>query len=94
MKYSIKTAVAAGLALIAAALVVSGAAAPARRAIGAAAVNATRHLNANSEPGTWMSAGRTYDEQRYSPLTLINQSNVKNLSLAWYGDIDTTNAQE
>jgi quinohemoprotein ethanol dehydrogenase len=64
------------------------------RALGAAAVNMSRHLNANSEPGTWMSAGRTFDQQRYSPLTQINHNNISRLSLAWYGDMDTVNAQE
>ncbi len=64
------------------------------RAIGSAAVNAARLLNANSEPGSWLTAGRDYSEQRYSPLTTINATNVKNLGLAWSGDIDTINAQE
>jgi PQQ-dependent dehydrogenase (methanol/ethanol family) len=61
---------------------------------GGADVDAARQLAADSEPGTWMSAGRTYSEQRYSPLTMINKGNVKNLSLAWYGDIDTERGQE
>src|SRR5579862_6862631 len=61
---------------------------------GAAAVDAARQLAADKEPGTWMSAGRTYDEQRYSPLTGINKANVKTLGLAWYGDVDTERGQE
>jgi len=61
---------------------------------GAAAVNSARQLAADKEPGTWMSAGRTYDEQRYSPLTAISKANVKDLGLAWYGDIDTERGQE
>jgi len=64
------------------------------RPFGAAAVNKARHVNANSEPGTWMSAGRTYDEQRYSPLTQINTTNVKDLGLAWFADINTDAKQE
>ena len=62
--------------------------------IGSAAVDTARQLAADKEPGTWMSAGRTYDEQRYSPLTGINQANVKQLGLAWSGDIDTERGQE
>lgn len=61
---------------------------------GAAAVDSARQLAADSEPGTWMSAGRTYSEQRYSPLTGIDKTNVKRLGLAWYGDIDTERGQE
>ncbi|WP_293905556.1 PQQ-dependent dehydrogenase, methanol/ethanol family [Phenylobacterium sp.] len=63
-------------------------------AIGSAAVDDARQLAADREPGTWMSAGRTYDEQRYSPLTVIDKANVKQLGLAWYGDIDTERGQE
>jgi glucose dehydrogenase len=61
---------------------------------GAAAVDTARQLAADNEPGTWMSAGRTYDEQRYSPLTGINKANIKHLGLAWYGDVDTERGQE
>src|SRR5687768_1570699 len=39
------------------------------RSLGAAAVDYARQLAADKEPGTWMSTGRTYDEQRFSPLT-------------------------
>jgi quinohemoprotein ethanol dehydrogenase len=34
-------------------------------------------------PGTWLSYGRTQSETRYSPLTQINASNVKELGLEW-----------
>jgi PQQ-dependent dehydrogenase (methanol/ethanol family) len=56
---------------------------------GAAAVDARRLLNADTEPGNWMSHGRTYDEQRYSPLASITQDNVDDLGLAWSFDLDT-----
>nr|MEA2798294.1 quinohemoprotein ethanol dehydrogenase [Phenylobacterium sp.] len=62
--------------------------------LGAAAVDSARQLAADREPGTWMSAGRTYSEQRYSPLTGISKANVARLGLAWYGDIDTERGQE
>ncbi|MGD8341479.1 MAG: PQQ-dependent dehydrogenase, methanol/ethanol family [Gammaproteobacteria bacterium] len=37
----------------------------------------------------WIMDGRTYDAQRYSPLTLINEDNVAELGLAWYHDLHT-----
>ena len=67
---------------------------PAARPMGAAAVDTARLLAADAEPGTWMAAGRTYSEQRYSPLKSINKANIKSLGLAWYGDIDTERGQE
>jgi len=54
-----------------------------------AAVNAARIINADAEPGNWMSHGRTYDEQRFSPLDRINDSNAGQLGLSWYFDIPT-----
>ena len=32
----------------------------------------------------WLTSGRTYDEQRFSPLDQINDANVGQLGLAWY----------
>jgi PQQ-dependent dehydrogenase (methanol/ethanol family) len=62
--------------------------------VGAAAVNGERILNADKEPGSWLTAARTYDEQRFSPLDQINDKNVSGLGLAWYADIDTERGQE
>lgn len=42
----------------------------------------------------WLSYGRTYDEQRYSPLDQINRETVGNLGLAWSVDLDTSRGQE
>ncbi|MBL0966554.1 PQQ-dependent dehydrogenase, methanol/ethanol family [Blastomonas sp. UPD001] len=42
----------------------------------------------------WLSYGRTYDEQRFSPLDQINTGNVGELGLAWYADLDTARGQE
>lgn len=42
----------------------------------------------------WLSYGRTYDEQRFSPLDQINAGNVGELGLAWYADLDTARGQE
>ncbi len=63
-------------------------------AAGAANVTANRLVHANSEPGEWMSVGRTYDEQRFSPLRQINRGNVSRLGLAWYADFDSNRGQE
>ena len=60
----------------------------------AAAVDANRIGNADREPGAWMSHGRTYDEQRYSPLDQLHTGNVKELGLAWFADLDTSRKQE
>jgi alcohol dehydrogenase (cytochrome c) len=38
-------------------------------------------LNAASDASDWLLHGRTYDNQRYSPLTQITTANVKSLSL-------------
>jgi quinohemoprotein ethanol dehydrogenase len=36
-----------------------------------------------------MSVGRTWGEQRFSPLKRINERNVSRLGLAWYADLET-----
>ncbi|MGE0740915.1 MAG: PQQ-dependent dehydrogenase, methanol/ethanol family [Hyphomonadaceae bacterium] len=51
--------------------------------MGPAAVNEDRIARADSEPGNWLSHGRTYGEERFSPLTQINIENVSQLGLAW-----------
>ena len=60
----------------------------------AADVNDTRLRNADREPGNWMSHGRTYNEQRFSPLKDINDRNIGQLGLAWHYDLDTRRGQE
>ncbi|MBN8831888.1 MAG: PQQ-dependent dehydrogenase, methanol/ethanol family [Sphingomonadales bacterium] len=42
----------------------------------------------------WLSYGRTYDEQRFSPLKQINTQNAAQLGLAWFADLDTARGQE
>jgi quinohemoprotein ethanol dehydrogenase len=54
-----------------------------------AAVDAARLEAADSDAGNWMSHGRTYDEQRFSPLKQIDTRNVRDLKLAWHYDIPT-----
>jgi alcohol dehydrogenase (cytochrome c)/quinohemoprotein ethanol dehydrogenase len=58
------------------------------------AVTAARMANAHSESAQWLSVGRTYDEQRFSPLGQINKDNVAKLGLAWFADFDTNRGQE
>jgi alcohol dehydrogenase (cytochrome c)/quinohemoprotein ethanol dehydrogenase len=45
-------------------------------------------------PDQWLSTGRTYDEQRFSPLTTIDTGDVGKLGLAWSADLDTARGQE
>ncbi len=54
-----------------------------------AAVDAKRLRTADSSAnaGQWMTYGRDYSEQRYSPLTQINVDNASRLGLAWYADL-------
>ena len=47
-----------------------------------------------AEPGNWLSTGRTYDEQRHSPLDQVNQKTVSDLGLAWYWDTGTRRGLE
>ncbi|MGA0605115.1 PQQ-dependent dehydrogenase, methanol/ethanol family [Phenylobacterium sp. VNQ135] len=53
-----------------------------------------RRLRAADRTAEWLAAGRTYSEQRFSPLAQINTDTVKGLDLAWYGDVDTERGQE
>jgi alcohol dehydrogenase (cytochrome c) len=49
----------------------------------AAEVTFERLKNAESEPGNWLTNHKTYDAKRFSPLDQINQSNIKNLHVAF-----------
>jgi PQQ-dependent dehydrogenase (methanol/ethanol family) len=67
-------------------------AAPARADF--ALVNTVRMVNADQQPDQWMSYGRTYGEQHFSPLDSINTDNVDALGLAWYADFAIGRGQE
>ncbi len=56
---------------------------------GAANVDQQRLEGADRDPGQWMSPGRTWSEQRFSPLDQINDTNVGRLGLAWYAPLNT-----
>jgi quinohemoprotein ethanol dehydrogenase len=49
---------------------------------------------ADSEPGNWLTHGRTYGEQRFSPLRAIDTSTVKDLGLAWSYDLQMNRGAE
>ena len=57
-------------------------------------LDAERIVNADDEPGNWLAHGRTYDEQRFSPLDQITTDNVADLGLAWYFDTGTDRGLE
>jgi PQQ-dependent dehydrogenase (methanol/ethanol family) len=57
-----------------------------------ATVNEARIVAA--DPSDWLSTGRTYDEQRHSPLNQINTQTIGDLGLAWYYDTDTNRGLE
>jgi quinohemoprotein ethanol dehydrogenase len=84
----------AAMLLSAAVLLGLGAAAARSAETGGKPVNGQRIADADAEPGNWLSYGRTYGEQRYSPLKEINDQNAQKLGLAWFADLDTNRAQE
>jgi len=58
------------------------------------AVDAARIAGSDGEPGEWLAHGRSYSEQRFSPLTQIDRSNVAQLGLAWSFDLGSTRGVE
>ncbi|MEJ2603161.1 MAG: PQQ-dependent dehydrogenase, methanol/ethanol family [Gammaproteobacteria bacterium] len=57
-------------------------------------VNGSRIAGADREPGNWLSHGRTYSEQRFSPLAQVDADNVDELGLAWFFELPTRRGQE
>ena len=57
-------------------------------------IDDARINNADSEPGNWLAYGRTYEEQRFSPLDQINMKSVSKLGLAWFTDMRSNRALE
>ncbi|HXW17841.1 MAG TPA: PQQ-dependent dehydrogenase, methanol/ethanol family [Candidatus Acidoferrales bacterium] len=60
----------------------------------AADVDDARIESADRDAANWLTHGRTYTEQRFSPLKEINDANVSQLGLAWHFDLDTHRGQE
>ena len=81
------------VAAAAAAVLISSAPVPAAPAA-ATAVDGKALTSAAGDLSEWLTHGRTYDEQRFSPLEQINTGNVKDLGLAWFADLDTARGQE
>jgi len=44
--------------------------------------------------GEWVSYGKGYSEQRFSPLDKVSTANIGQLGLAWYAQFDTDRGQE
>ncbi|MGB3808140.1 MAG: PQQ-dependent dehydrogenase, methanol/ethanol family [Erythrobacter sp.] len=57
-------------------------------------ITAAMLVGADGDHANWISHGRTYSEQRYSPLAQIDAGNVGELGLAWHADMDTARGQE
>lgn len=51
-------------------------------------------IASEQDPTEWLSHGRTYSEQRYSPLKQINADNVNQLNLAWHIDLNNNRGLE
>jgi len=63
-------------------------------AAGLGQVDDSRVANAPADDGNWLTHGRTFDEQRFSPLTQINRDTVSGLGLAWFRDMGTNRTLE
>ncbi|MDR3418088.1 MAG: PQQ-dependent dehydrogenase, methanol/ethanol family [Nevskia sp.] len=59
-----------------------------------AGVDTARIRAADGEPQNWMTTGRSYTEQRFSPLAQIDAGNVSRLGLAWTYRLDVDRAVE
>ena len=57
-------------------------------------IDNVRLVNAGDDPANWITHGKTYSEQRYSPLDQIDRETVGELGLAWFADMDTARGQE
>jgi alcohol dehydrogenase (cytochrome c)/quinohemoprotein ethanol dehydrogenase len=83
----------AWIAAVAAALVLAGCdKAPEASPLPTAGV--TDAMIASAPEGEWLTYGRDYGEQRFSPLTAIDAENVGQLGLAWFADFETARGQE
>ena len=63
-------------------------------ATAAPAVDDRQLRDANADQANWLMYGRTYNEQRFSPLQQINENTVARLGLAWSRDLPTTRGVE
>jgi len=58
------------------------------------AVDGNRIKAADQDAGNWLTYGRDYREQRYSPLEQINDKNANKLGLAWFWETGTSRGLE
>lgn len=57
-------------------------------------IDADRLAAAAADSANWITYGRDYAEQRYSPLDQISTETVGELGLVWFADLDTARGQE
>jgi len=57
-------------------------------------ITTERLLHADAAPGEWLTGGRDYRQNYYSPLTDINAGDIERLGFAWSYDIDPAVALE
>lgn len=57
-------------------------------------VDDRRLREVDRDTANWLMYGRTYQEQRFSPLQQINDSNVSRLGLVWHRELGTTHGVE
>lgn len=57
-------------------------------------VDQARVIAADAEPQNWFTTGRTFAEDRFSPLEQINVGNVQQLGFAWEYDLHTERGLE
>jgi quinohemoprotein ethanol dehydrogenase len=60
----------------------------------AGSADAARIAGADAEPDNWFTTGRSFSEERYSPLSGITADNVKRLGFAWQYDLRTARGLE
>ncbi len=61
---------------------------------GAFYIDDERINSAEGEPENWLAYGRTYEEQRFSPLDQINRKTVSRLGLTWRVDMESSRGLE
>jgi len=87
-----------GLAIVAALALagcnMAGAGSGERAAVSPPTEGVTDALIAAADPNEWLTYGRDYGEQRFSPLTQVDTASVGQLGLAWSADLDTARGQE
>lgn len=57
-------------------------------------VDDARLAHADSEPENWLTPGGNRQEQHFSPLSIINTNNVKDLKPAWFFEFGSSRNQE